>query len=195
MLALLLLPCLASIAPQQAPSMAIEAAAVAVRGELELSSAEALASARRKVDEYVRTDLAQRAQRSVEQSRPFWLPEVLTSEAVRRWLRDVRVEEVVRLVDREDREREHEFGNSYQTTLWVAQEPQQLTAADRQLRKHLRSLERSTAIKFGGSVAVWFMLAVLVGWLDRMSRGYMTGRLRLVGVLAGLAVPTIFFLL
>ncbi len=195
MLALLLLPCLCVAAPQQDLSVALQAAAVAVRGEPELSSAEALASARRKVEEQVRSELAERAQRTVEMDRPFWVPEILTREAVRRWLRDVPLGQVVRLVDREDREREHEFGSSYQTTLWIAEEPQQLSAAERQLRRNLRMLERSTAIKYGGTAVVWCLLAVLVGWLDRMSRGYMTGRLRFSGLLAGVAVPAIFFLL
>lgn len=195
MLAFLLSHCLAVAVPQDAPTMALVASAVAVRGEPELSSAEALASARRKVEEQVRSELSERAQRTIELDRPFWLPEVLTREAVRKWLRDVPVGQMVRLVDREDREREHEFGSSYQTTLWIAEEPQQVSAAERQLKRSLRALERSTAIKYGGTAAVWFLLAVLVGWLDRMSRGYMTGRLRLSGLLAGAAVPTIFFLL
>ena len=44
----------------------------------------------------------------------------------------------------------------------------------------------------GGAVAfAWATLALAVGWFDRLSRGYMTGRLRLLGVLLGVAVPAI----
>ncbi len=37
-------------------------------------------------------------------------------------------------------------------------------------------------------------LVVALGWIDRLSRGYMTGRLWLAGLLAGVAVPAIAFL-
>ena len=39
--------------------------------------------------------------------------------------------------------------------------------------------------------AFWLVLAFGYAWLDRLSRGYMTGRLRLLGVLSGVAVPIV----
>jgi hypothetical protein len=126
--------------------------------------------------------------------RPFWLPQPLADEAVRRWLGNLPTEQMVRTVDREDRQREHEFGTSYQTTLWVAEDPRAVQRSEQSLRSTLQRLERTTVVKYGGIAVGWTALAVLLGWIDRLSRGYMTWRLRLVGLLGGLAVPTVLFL-
>lgn len=191
MLTTLLWTCLACL-PQEPSAMA--SASVAVRGDAELSPAAAFESARAKVEDHVRNVWRQRADRAVENHRPFWLPQLLTDEAMRRWLAELPVEQLVQVVDREDREREHEFGNSYQTTLWVAEDPRLQQRSEQRLRNELRRLERTTAVKFGGIAAGWTAMIVLLGWLDRLSRGYMTGRLRLAGVLAGLAMPALAFL-
>jgi hypothetical protein len=184
------------VAPMpQRPEVAPVAAAVAVRGEAELSPASAFASARRKVDEHVRSMWQERADRAVVDQRPFWLPELLAESAVRRWLAELPLEQAVQLVDREDREREHEFGSSYQTTLWVAEDARTTQRFEQRLRGLLHRLERSTAVRLGGIVASWTGLLIVLGWLDRLSRGYMTGRLRLVGLLGGAAAPVLAFLL
>lgn len=193
MLAMLLTTCLACL-PQEPVASSTATAAVAVRGDAELNPAAAFASAQTRVEDHVRTVWRDRAERAVEHHRPFWLPQLLTDEAVRRWLADLPVHQLVQVVDREDREREHEFGNSYQTTLWVAEDPGQQQRGEQRLRSELRRLERTTAAKVGGVAAGWTAMIVLLGWIDRLSRGYMTGRLRLVGLLAGLAMPAIAFL-
>ncbi len=190
MLLTLLTTCLACLLPQEP----MTTAAVAVRGEAELSPASAFASARTLVDAHVRTVWRERTERAVSLQRPFWLPELLTDEAMRRWLADLPIEQMVQVVDREDREREHEFGSSYQTTLWVAEDAKQLQRGEQRLRSELKRLERTTAYKFGGIAAGWTILLVMLGWLDRLSRGYMTGRLRLAGLLGGVAVPAVAFL-
>lgn len=192
MLALLLAASL-SVAPQE-PGATVVADAVVVRGDAELDPAAAFASARRKAEEHVRERWSERAERVIDAQRPFWLPDLIAREAVRRWLADLPVEQIVRCVDRQDREREHEFGNSYQTTLWVAEEPRLVQQGERQLKRELRRLEQTTAIKYGSVVAGWVVLCVLVGWFDRLSRGYMTGRLRLLGLLCGVAFPALAFL-
>ncbi|MFY9343142.1 MAG: hypothetical protein WAT39_11665 [Planctomycetota bacterium] len=172
----------------------LASAAVAVRGDAELSPAAALASAQTKVAEHVRNVWRERAEGAVATQRPFWLPALITDEAVRRWLADLPLQQMVAVVDREDREREHEFGSSYQTTLWVAEDPQRQQHAERRLRGELKKLERSTLVRFGGVAAGWTFLVVALGWIDRLSRGYMTGRLWLAGLLGGVAVPAIAFL-
>lgn len=192
MLEVLLSASLALVCPQ-GPNV-VCADAVAVRGDTELSPAEAFASARRRAEDHVREQWAERAEHAMALRRPFWLPEALADRAVQTWLADLSVDECLRVVDREDRERTHEFGNSYQTTLWVAEEPRRVQRGERDLRQRLQQLERRTAIKFGGIAAAWVVLVVAFGWLDRLSRGYMTGTLRLVGLLAGAAVPTVLFL-
>lgn len=168
--------------------------AVAVRGETELDPAAAFASARRKAAEHVRDGWSLRADEALDQHRPFWLPDFLAQEAVRRWLADLPIDDLVKVVDREDRQREHEFGSSYQTTLWVTEEPRAVQRGERDLKNRLRRLERTTAVKYGGVAAGWIVMALAVGWLDRLSRGYMTGRLRAIGFLGGLALPVLAFL-
>ena len=192
MLELLLVTCLAPVAPQGTAALA---EAVAVRGDAELSPAEAFASARRKAEDYVRDRWQLRADRACEIERPFWVPEPLTRHAVTRWIGDLPLERSLCLVDRQDQERTHEFGNSYQTTLWVAEEPQTVQRGEHQLRQRLRQLQKATAIKYGGIAAAWVVLGVAIGWIDRLSRGYMTGRLRLLGLLAAVAIPTVTVLL
>lgn len=193
MLAVLLSTCFICPAAPQEPQYSM-AAAVAVRGDTELSPAKALASAEERVDEHVRTVWKQRAERAAERHRPFWMPEMLTENAVDRWLADLPVERLVARVDREDKERVHEFGNSYQTTLWIAEKPALVQRGEQRLRAELHRLERTTAVKAGGVAAGWVVLALLLAWIDRLSRGYMTGRLRAIGVLGGVLVPAAMFL-
>lgn len=202
MLALLLSTVFASGCPQgpvtaahAAGSATSHAEAVVVRGETELDPAAAFASARRKAEEHVRDCWLERASYALEQQRPFWLPDCLAKESVRRWLADLPIDSMVQVVDREDRERTHEFGNSYQTTLWVAEPVLSVRRGERDLKAQLRRLERTTAVKYGGVAAGWVVLALAIAWLDRLSRGYMTGRLRAIGLLAGIAMPTLAFLL
>lgn len=183
-----------AIASPQGPVLA-HAEAVAVRGDTELSPADAFASARRRAEDHIREQWQHRAAQALAARRPFWLPAPLADRAVQNWLADLPVEQCLRLVDREDRERTHEFGNSYQTTLWVAEEPRSVKLGERELRQRLQQLERTTAVKFGGIAASWALLVVALAWLDRLSRGYMTGTLRLLGVTAGAAVPVLLFLL
>jgi hypothetical protein len=184
-----LLTCLCCLTPQQP----LDAAAVAVRGDAELSPAKALASARTKVEEHVREVWRERAERELERRRPFWVPQPIADHAVRRWLADLPVGQLVAVLDRQDREREHDFGSSWQTTLWVAEEPRAQQRSEQRLLSELRRLERTTAYRLGGIAGGWTLLLLGLGWLDRLSRGYMTGRLRLVGLLAGAAVPAVAF--
>jgi len=196
MLAVLLTTCIACSVPQgpQYVEHAAMASAVMVRGDAELSPAEALASAEQRVDEHVRSVWSDRAERAVGRYRPFWMPEFVTAQAVQRWLADLPIERMVQRVDREDRERTHEFGNSYQTTLWIAEDRTAVERNEHVLRNRLRRLERQTAMRAGGVAAGWVMLALLLAWIDRLSRGYMTGRLRAIGVLAGLLMPAVAIL-
>ncbi len=185
-----LLGCLVCLSPQDPAAIG----AVAVRGDAELSPAAALASAKVRVDDHVRELWRERAERALEQRLPFWLPGMLAEPAVRRWIADLPIAQMVAVVDREDREREHSFGSSYQTTLWVAEDLRALQRGEQRLQHELRRLERTTAYKYGGIAVGWTVLLLGIGWLDRLSRGYMTGRLRVAGLLAGAAVPAVAFL-
>ena len=194
MIALVLLGVLAQ-APQVVVASAAAVEAVAIRGEAELTPAAAFESAHDRVEDCLRERWRERAQRLVVDQRPFWLPVQLAERAVGRWLLQTPIGEGIRVVDREDRTREHEFGSSYQTTLWVTEDPQQVARGSRQLRRELELVTRRTLLTAGGTVVFWATLAFVLGWVDRLSRGYMTGRLRLLGLLLGTAAPTIAFLL
>ena len=189
----LLLSTLIACSAQQEPQISM-ASIVAVRGDTELSPADALASAELRVDEHIRSLWEERAKRAASRQCPFWMPQVLTDKTVRRWLGDLPVQRLIKQVNRDEKERVHEFGNSYQTTLWITEDQEMVERGERRLRAELHRLERSTAVKAGGVATGWVFLALLFGWLDRLSRGYMTGRLRAIGVLGGLLVPTALFL-
>jgi|RhiMethySRZTD1v2_1073278.scaffolds.fasta_scaffold736083_2 hypothetical protein len=169
--------------------------AVAITGTTELSRAEAFGAAHSAAIDHLRGRWTERGQRVLAEQRPFWLPAVFAQTAVDRWLSHQSFEQVLQIVDREDKVREHDFGQSFQTTLWVAEDPRQVAGSDRQLRRELQQVQRRTLAVSGGTVVFWAVMAFALGWLDRLSRGYMTGRLRLIGLLLGTAVPTLAFLL
>ena len=169
-------------------------AASAVCGAAELTPVAAYDSARQRATQQVRDRWQQRAEATFVAERPFWLPEFVARERVRTIVRDLPLEPLCLVVDREDRERQHEFGSSWQTTLWVAEDPQLAQRLERDLRSCQRALERSTLRRFGVTVVGWALLALGVGWFDRLTRGYATGRLRLLGFLLGSALPAFLFL-
>ena len=90
MFALLLTACLSVPAPQ-GPSKAPPPvqAAVAVRGDAELTPADALASAEARVEEHVRRRWRDRAAAASTRHRPFWMPAALTEHATSRWLAEL----------------------------------------------------------------------------------------------------------
>jgi hypothetical protein len=169
-------------------------AASAVYGSAELTPHAAYDSARQRATQQVRDRWQQRAEAVLVAERPFWLPEFVARERVRTFVRDLPLEPLCQVVDREDRERQHEFGSSWQTTLWVAEEPRFAQRLERDLRLGQRALERSTLRRFGVTVVGWAVLALVLGWFDRLTRGYATGRLRLLGFLVGSALPALLFL-
>lgn len=169
--------------------------AMAVRGDAELTPAEAFESARTRAVEQLRERWQQRGMRLAEDQRPLWLPPLFTERAVRSFLASHPLAESMQLLDREDKVRQHEFGTSYQTTLWVAEDPQSVRRAEHQLRRELDRARQRTLLTSGGTVVFWAVLGLCIGWLDRLSRGYMTCRLRGIGLLLGVAVPAFAFLL
>lgn len=169
--------------------------AMAVRGEAELTPAAAFASARTRAEDGARERWQTRVERVMATQRPFWMPAVFADLAVSRWFADLPIERSLKVLDREDAQREHDFGSSYQTTLWVVEDPRVVEAQELRLRRELRRAEYQLLWKSGGIALFWSVLAFGIGWVDRLSRGYMTGRLRLIGLLLGAAIPTVTFLL
>jgi hypothetical protein len=182
------------LAPQ-GPLVNMAADAVAVRGTTELTVADAFAAARSAAVEHLEARWRERSRRLVVDQRPFWLPAMFAEQAARRWEARQSLGEAMAIVDREDRVREHEFGNSYQTTLWITEDPRHVERGERQLRRELQAAQKRTLVLSGATVGLWAFLAVAIAWIDRLSRGYMTGRLRCIGLLVGAVVPTLAFLL
>jgi hypothetical protein len=170
-------------------------AAVLVRGDAELTAQEAYDSAWGRAVDMVRDRWRDRAARLFSVARPVWLPESLLDDAVALWMVDARPEAGLRVVDREDRERDHGFGHSYQTWLWVAEDDGRVDQGERQLARLLQRVRRETLMDYGAVAGSWLLLALGLAWLDRLSRGYMTGRLIALGLLSGAAVPVLVFLL
>lgn len=169
--------------------------AIAVTGTPELDSAAAYRSAFAQAEAKVRATEHERAQQIGAEWRPFWLPMVFVDQAVARWLQARQPAAALTVVDRTDQRREHEFGSSFQTTLWVRESPQAMAQGERELRRQLAQVRVRTLAVAGGTVVYWALLGLGLGWIDRLSRGYMTGRLRLLGFLLGSAVPAVAFAL
>ena len=169
--------------------------AVSVRGDPELTMTAAVESARAEVDSVLRERWQQRADRLVRENRPFWMPRVFVEREVARWLGRTAVDRQVEIVDREDRVREHEFGRSYQTTLWIEEEADDVLAGRRGLQRLIDQASDKLLLGAGGTVLFWAFLFVVIGWLDRLSRGYMTGRLYTIGFSVGAFVPSLALLL
>ena len=142
----LLLSTLIACSAQQEPQISM-ASIVAVRGDTELSPADALASAELRVDEHIRSLWEERAKRAASRQCPFWMPQVLTDKTVRRWLGDLPVQRLIKQVNRDEKERVHEFGNSYQTTLWITEDQEMVERGERRLRAELHRLEYVDEIK------------------------------------------------
>lgn len=168
--------------------------AVAVRGDTELSPAAALASARGRADEHLRGLWRDRAARLAGAERPLWLPAAVAEAAAARWLATLPFDAYAQVVDRQDRAREHGFGQSHQTTLWVSEAPDALPRGERSLRAAMSAAARDAACRGGAVAGAWAAVGLGVAWFDRLSRGYMTRTLRAVGVLLAIAAPALAFL-
>lgn len=167
-----------------------------VRGTVELSAGEANAAAESLVADRARGLLAERGRATLGQSAPVWLPSFSREQLLRRWLAGVDGRETLRVVDRTQVEHDHGgLGTSYRTELFVEPDGKRLATHLSRLRRQVAVGARVFAIKCGGIVGFWVLLAAVVGWVDRLSRGYMTWRLRVLGLIAGSALPAVVLLL
>ena len=169
--------------------------ATVVVGTAELDLPTAFQAAHREAVLSLRERCEDRAEQLVGDVAPAWLPALITDQAVRRWLARMDLAREVRILDRSDRERHHDFGSSYQTSLLVAGAPEFLERATSRLGRDLRRAERAFLTRSGGTLGFWVILALGAFWLDRLSRGYMTGRLTFLALATGVAVPVVLFLI
>ena len=168
--------------------------ATVVRGTAELNPAQAYETAHREALSRLRERCEVRAEEIIQEVTPAWLPAFITEKEVRRWLARMDLDEGLKILDRADRERQHDFGLSYQTSLLVREKPSFLSRAERRLGQQLRRAEKTFLMRSGATLGLWMVLALGVFWLDRLSRGYMTGRLSLLALAIGAGAPVVLFL-
>lgn len=163
--------------------------AVAVRGMAELTPGAATQSAWDEAQRLFRERWLAHARQFAAVRLPAWVPEWVWQPTFERSIGSMRAKDHLQVVHREETTREHEFGTSHQVTLWVAEPESARTALERQVRSEFRGLERRLAVKCGGTFVFWLLLAAFVGWVDRLTMGWMTRSLRLTGLLAAVGVP------
>jgi hypothetical protein len=207
---LMTLACLAAEAsPVQGPCDAANAAArrvvgedpsarvgttapIVVRGTVELSAAAADAAAATVCDERARQLLEEQGRAVLDRFAPVWLPGFCREQVLRRWLAGTEAQAAIRVVDRERVEHDHgSLGVSYRTALTVETDLKHVTKELARLQRHVPRAAEGFAVKCGAVAGFWALLGLLISWLDRLSRGYMTWRLRLIGLFLGAAAPAL----
>lgn len=169
---------------------------VTVRGTVELSPAAADAAAASMAAEHVRGLIISRAAGLVESAAPAWLPTFTRDQVVRRWLGEFDPARGVRIVARHMDEHDHGgLGLSYRTTLEIESDERALESALVRLHRAIPRAAEHFAAKCAGVIGFWLVLGLAIAWIDRLSRGYMTWRLRCLGAVAGLGLPAVALLI
>jgi hypothetical protein len=167
-----------------------------VRGTVELSPAEADAAAESLLAERARGLLAERGSAVVDAAAPAWLPSFTRRQILHRWLTGIDNGQMLRVVEHGRVQHDHGgLGSSFRTELVVEPEPEHIGRSLSRLRRQVPAAAEVFAVKCGGILAFWVVLAAAIAWLDRLSRGYMTWRLRLLGLVAGSTLPAAVLLL
>lgn len=165
-----------------------------VSGTPELSRNESLQAAHGQARRELLGRLEARARLLSAESAPGWLPGFVRSRIVERWLRGQANNNLLHVKDQTCLVRDHGFGNSYQTTLLVEEDVRGVQRSLQTLQLRLMEGSRVFAFACGGLALFWSFLALVQGWFDRLTRGYMTWRLRVItGAIA--AAPLALLLL
>ena len=173
----------------QGESGAAASAGFVVEGSLELTRAEAEAAALRAAHDEVRLRNTEFGQEVAGRCAPFWLPGFVVDREVASWTEQAGVRDL-RVLERATEVRRYSYGDAYQTTLRVAAgNGAEVSGGGTGLERRLHSVGKEFLVKCGGVAAWWGLLALLSSWLDRLSRGYMTWRLRLLAL--GLAIAAL----
>ena len=167
---------------------------VTIVGDLELSRGEAQQSAMVAARQFHLERLRQRGEELADRFAPFWLPEFVVEPQVDAWVARAERSTPVAVADRETETFDYSYGEAFRTTLQV----ESATALDRdaeyRMERGLRQLGRLLLAKLGGIAVFWGLLAFLSSWFDRLTRGYMSWRLRLIALGLGLVASTVVLL-
>jgi hypothetical protein len=168
---------------------------IRVIGDVQLTEVEADESARsRAVAEY-RDRLEHRGAEAIARQKRSWLPSFVASLILEEWIGGQVCEDGIRVLERRVMQRDHGFGKSYQTTLFIEEDAEITRDTMAVLRERMEHAMDRFLYKCGGSVLLWGALGLAYLWLDRLTRGYMMWRLRVVLGGIGVAVPGIAFLM
>ena len=168
--------------------------AVVVAGTPELSPRAAYDAALQQAQDGVRGRCLERGTEIVRSHGPLWLPAFAAEPMLLRWVAAQSPASVVQVLDQEQRVRDHGFGRSYQTFLLVREDDRHSSAGDQRLLHDLATTGKQFLGKCAVTVLGWGVLAFLLSWFDRLSRGYMSGRLLVIGLSIAVGLPAILLL-
>lgn len=160
-----------------------------IAGAPELSRDEAWASATRRAVEDRHGRIVRLATDQASAQSPAWLPGFVRERVVRQWTGEQMQNYRLRVLDRDLLVRDHGFGRSFQAFLLLDKVDPAWATGSRILMDRLERARERFVLNCGGVVGWWGLLALFVLWIDRLTRGYMTGRLYALGTGLGLVAP------
>jgi hypothetical protein len=166
-----------------------------ISGPPELSREEAWVAAQRNAFEDHANRVREVADVQAAAISSKWLPEFVRERVVTEWARKRLARAEPKILDREFIVRDHGFGLSYQAVLLLDGVNQKTLRKRSGLADLLADEEQRFVVKFGGMLGLWGLLALVMTWIDRLTRGYMTKRLYAIGALLALIGPACLVLL
>ena len=201
MLSLMLSLALMTPAPQAQEGWVLAAASphgkgtASVQGSVELTRAEAEASALRLAGATHRERLRTAGDEVVQRVLPDWLPRFFVRHELDEWTRRLQRELPLDVVQNETKVRRYSYGEAFQTTLhWDADVGEVAAEHERWFEQRVTEAGKLLLAKFGGIAVYWGLLAFLSSWFDRLTRGYMTWRLRTISLGLGISLPAVLLL-
>lgn len=186
-----------SVAPEDRAggALALDAAmASTVTGRVELTPAAARAAAIDAAVAGLRDELERRGSELAEAASPVWLPSFVTDSTLHRWLSSLELERGVEIVDGRIEDRDHGSYRSYQAHLRVRPDEGMVSKSLARLRRLVDDAGERFLGTCGATTLLWGVLAFAYLWMDRLTRGYMTWRLRGLFASIAIAVPAVAFL-
>jgi len=169
--------------------------ALVVEGTIELSRAEAETAALQAARDARRDRIRARGEELAAAHAGFWVPSFVVDREVAHWAGRAERDGSLRVLDRDTTVHRYSYGDAYQTTLRVVPDKPTGRGGEKALERRLQDAGRLFLAKCGGIAMFWGLLAFLQSWFDRLSRGYMTWRLRFLALGLGLVVPPIVLLI
>ncbi len=185
--------------PIDSPAWALNATAAApgsmvVSGMPELTRAEASESAYEQAKQELRQHLEEKGAAVVSSATSVWLPAFVERKVLRSWL-NRELSRAIEVLDEDHIERDHGYSKSYQSRLVIRRDANRLEKSFDRLRHQTARQSEQFLFKCGGTVVFWAVLALVCSWLDRLTRGYMTTRLRFLFSGLGFSLPALAFAL